>query len=64
MKKSLKGKENPKSLKIKGKSILTGNEIQFDSISDVVNFGFNKSNVIGCLKGRNRTHKKHIWEYV
>ena len=59
-----KGAENILSKKIIGKNKQTGEIINFDFIGDVINFGFNKCNVINCLKGVCKTHKNYIWNYA
>ena len=41
----------------------TGETINFSYIREVEKHGFNKSNVIHCLKGRRKSHKGFTFEY-
>lgn len=50
--------------RIKGKNIVTGEEIIFEAESDVKTKGFNQGNVSKCCLGKRKTHKGYTWEIL
>lgn len=49
---------------VKGVNIKTGEEITFQTVSEVISYGFDKSHVASCARGESKTHKGFIWKYV
>lgn len=47
-----------------GRNKTTGEEIFFNALNDVRDFGFNPSCVCNCCKGIRKTHKGFEWKYA
>lgn len=65
LKKVPKGKDSPYSKKVLQRNILTGEIIIWDSMIDASRKkGYSTGAICGVCKGRNKTYKNSIWEYV
>ena len=49
---------------VKAISIEDGTELSFESISEAGRNGFNTPTICECLKGKQRTHRGYVWEYI
>jgi len=47
-----------------GRSMSNGEIIILDAIKDGEKFGFDPTSIVHCCKGRAKSHKGFIWEYV
>lgn len=48
----------------KGTNMITGEEIMLESIKEGEEFGFAKSGICSCCKGKSAYHKGYTWEYI
>jgi len=53
--------ENYKLKPVIGKSIETGDELQFDSINDAGKNGFSIVSISNCCRGNQKYHKGYVW---
>lgn len=58
------GNDNPLSKRISQKT-LNGNTVKiWDSMHDAFRAGYNLGNILSCCKGRRKSHKGFIWDYL
>ena len=50
--------------KVKGKNVLTGEELIFEAMNDVTKKGFNQRHVSSCCRGLRKTHKGYTWNFI
>lgn len=47
-----------------GTNVVTGKKVYFEQIILAKDCGFHPACIVNCCKGRVKTHKGYVWEYV
>ena len=53
-----------KNTKIKSINIITGETKIYNDLNEIEKEGFSKSNVLKCIRGVTKTHKKLSWRLL